>query len=107
MCDRYRQLHGHNNNYAFPGSVDADDGRLNYTSGDIIGAPVRDTSELTAKWQNYTVFVRGTAFYDFALANPDHGDRSDVTDKSLGLDGRNAKLLDAFVRRTGASAACR
>ncbi len=86
-----------NNPYAFAGSINADDGRLNYTSGDIIGAPVKMTSELTAVWRNYKAFVRGYGFYDFVLTDFNHGDRSLLNDDSKGLVGRDYRLLDAFI----------
>lgn len=79
------------------GSVNADDGRLNYDSGDLYGLTLRASHDLQVEWRNYTAFFRGYEFYDFIQNDPSAGARSDYSDKVRGLVGRNAKLLDAFV----------
>ena len=43
-----------NNPYAYGGSINSDDARLNYNSGDFIGAPLKATSDMVVKWENYT-----------------------------------------------------
>jgi len=70
----------------------ADDGNLNYDSGDLTSLAAKATVDLLLKWRDYGMFVRGTAFYDWAV------DRKD----GLGPEARDrlvsdAEILDAFV----------
>jgi Protein of unknown function (DUF1302) len=81
----------------YDGSSNADDARLNYDRGDLIGGNVKATHDLQMTWQNYKVFVRAIGFYDAVLNDKDVGERSEITDKARGDVGRNYKLLDAFV----------
>jgi hypothetical protein len=81
----------------FDGSSNADDGRLNFDNGDLIGATFKATHDLQATWQNYKVFVRAIGFYDVLMNDHDVGNRSELTDDALGDVGRNYELLDAFV----------
>ncbi len=81
----------------FDGSVNADDGRLNFDKGDAIGGNVKASHELVVKWENYTLFARGFGFYDVVLNDRDAGERSDLADQALGDVGRNYELLDLFV----------
>jgi len=85
------------NPYAYPGSINSDDGRLNFDSGDLIGANVKANHDLVVKWRNYTVFARGVGFYDAVLNDRDVGQRSLLTDDAIGDVGRNYELLDLFV----------
>lgn len=52
-------------------NCNGDDGNLNFDKYDIIAAPAKVTSELTAQWRDIGVYVRGTAFYDAVLDNND------------------------------------
>jgi Protein of unknown function (DUF1302) len=85
------------NPFAFSGSPNADDGRLNWNNGDLIGATAKATHDLTMRYENYRIFVRATGFYDAVLDDRGAGARSDFTDKALQQVGRDYKLLDAFV----------
>ena len=86
---------GNKDNY--DGSVNADDARLNFDSGELIGGNVKANHDLLVKWANYTFFARAVGFYDVVLDDKNAGDRSQLTDKGLGAVGRNYQLLDAFV----------
>lgn len=79
------------------GSINGDDGRLNFDSGDLIGATIKANHELQMSWQNYKVFARGVGFYDVIMNDKNVGDHSQLTDQALGDVGRNYELLDAFV----------
>jgi len=81
----------------FDGSANADDGRLNFGKGDLIGANVKATHDLQVTWQNYKIFARGVGFYDVIMNDKDAGNRSQLTDQALGDVGRNYELLDLFV----------
>ncbi len=79
------------------GSVNTDDGRLNFNSGDLTGATVKANHDLLIKWQNYTVFARAIGFYDVVMNDKDVGERSQLIDQALGDVGRNYELLDLFL----------
>lgn len=86
-----------NNGYNFDGSINGDDGRLNFGSGDLIGATAKATHDIQATWQNYKLFARAVGFYDVVMNDEDAGNRSQLTDQALGDVGRNYELLDMFV----------
>ncbi|MEQ1753370.1 MAG: DUF1302 domain-containing protein [Micropepsaceae bacterium] len=86
-----------NNGFNNDGSINADDGRLNFDRGDLIGATVKATHELQATWENYKFFARAVGFYDAIMDDKNAGDHSQLTDQALGDVGRNYELLDAFV----------
>lgn len=79
-----------------PFSVNGDDGNLNYKANDYFSKVFKITSDLEFKYENFGLFLRGTAFYDFHNA---HGDleRTELEGDALDLVGKNAELLDAFV----------
>jgi hypothetical protein len=86
-----------NNGFNWDGSANADDGRLNFNRGDLIGGNVKANHELIISWENYRIFARGVGFYDAVLDNKNAGAHSQFTDRGLGDIGRNYELLDAFV----------
>jgi hypothetical protein len=86
-----------NNPNNFDGSLNADDGRLNFNRGDLIGANVKATHDLIIGYQNYKIFARATGFYDVIMNDKDVGDHAQLTDQALGDVGRNYDLLDLFV----------
>lgn len=86
-----------NNVDNYDGSVNADDARLNFDKGDLIGANIKANHDLLVKYDNYTLFVRAVGFYDAVLNDPNAGDRSILTEQARGDVGRNYELLDAFV----------
>ncbi|MDH4181431.1 MAG: DUF1302 domain-containing protein, partial [Betaproteobacteria bacterium] len=70
----------------------ADDGNLNYDKGDLTSLAAKATVDLMLKWRDYGIFVRGTAFYDWAVDDKD----------GLGPRARDrlvsdAEIFDAFV----------
>ncbi len=86
-----------NNGFNYDGSANADDGRLNFDKGDLIGANVKASHDLIVSWQNYKVFARAVGFYDVIMNDKNAGDHSELTDAALGDVGRNYDLLDLFV----------
>ncbi len=86
-----------NNGYNWDGSINTDDGRLNFDKGDLIGANVKASHDLIVSWQNYKVFARAVGFYDVIMNDKNVGDHSQLTDAALGDVGRNYDLLDLFV----------
>jgi hypothetical protein len=84
------------NQFNYDGSVNGDDGRLNFDNGDLIGAPIKASHDLLVKYQNFTLFARGVGFYDAILSQGDIGAHSDI-DAAQGAVGRNYKLLDLYL----------
>lgn len=77
-------------------SLNFDDGNLNYDKGKLISNTAKITSELALQYNNFGLFVRGTAFYDFE--NNDEGRaRTELRDDALDMVGKDAELLDAYV----------
>jgi len=78
------------------GSINGDDGRLNFDRGDLTGATFKASHDLQITWENFTVFARWFEFYD-AVMNGNPGQRSGFSDEVRGTVGRDAKLLDLFI----------
>jgi hypothetical protein len=81
----------------FDGSANADDARLNFGSGDLLGGAVKANHDLQMTWRNYKLFARAVGFYDVVMNDNDVGDRSQLIDQALGDVGRNYELLDLFL----------
>jgi Protein of unknown function (DUF1302) len=79
------------------GSVNGDDGRLNYGLGDFTSGNFKASHDLQISWQNFKVFVRGYEFYDPILNQRGNTERSDLSESVTQKVGRDAVLLDAFV----------
>jgi hypothetical protein len=77
-------------------SANGDDGNLNYDDGDLISNTAKVTSELALDYNNFGLFVRGSAFYDFENEDGDRA-RTDLSNDALDLVGKDAKLLDAYL----------
>ena len=71
----------------------ADDGNLNYDSGDIFSSAIKATHELDLGRGNIGFFGRASYFYDAAVMDKDSLDSS-----AKQRAGRNFQLLDAYVR---------
>ena len=78
------------------GLANADDGDLNFRSGDVVGAVQRITTEVQVKHDDYGVFLRGTAFVDPVIDGEDTDFKklSRAAERDIGAD---ARLLDAYV----------
>jgi len=77
-------------------SLNFDDGNLNYDKGDLINNTAKITSELALQYNNFGLFVRGTAFYDFENNDGDRA-RTELSDDALDMVGKDAELLDAYI----------
>ena len=85
-----------NDNY--DGSINTDDGRLNFDNGDLTSAVVKFTSDIEADLSSsLSAFARVTGFYDAALSSEGTFERSSLS----GADGDEAEMrirvLDAFL----------
>jgi hypothetical protein len=95
MADRDKDIIGlANGGKAY--SLNGDDGNLNYDDGDLISNTAKITSELALDYNNFGLFVRGTAFYDFENQDGDRA-RTQLSDDVLDLVGKDAQLLDAYL----------
>ncbi len=95
-------------------AINGNDGNRNFDTG-LASEVFKVTSELEARYQNYGVFVRGTAFYDtqimdkrtdFNKNNPNnepsqnYPDNDSFTRDTRHAAGRSGDILDAYVYGT-------
>lgn len=91
--------------------VNVNDGNRNFDTG-LVSEVFKITSDLEMNYQNYGVFVRGTAFYDTQIMDKrndfNSGDRPAQPSQNFPRDdsftrdtrhsaGRDAQILDAYV----------
>ncbi len=81
----------------FGGSVNGDDGRLNFDRGDLTSGLVRVTNDIQANYQNYTFFARVNSFYDAVLDDRGSYARSGIGDGAEVDVARDIDLLDFYV----------
>lgn len=77
-------------------SLNYDDGNLNYDKGDLINHTTKITSELGMRYRNFSLFVRGSAFYDFEN-NDGSRERTSLSNDAKDMVGKDATLLDAYL----------
>lgn len=85
----------------FDGSINTDDGRLNFDNGDLVSAPFKVTSEIEAHSGNWTGFARISAFYDATLMDDGSFERGGLSEKGESRAGQNLYLLDAYLDYDG------
>lgn len=78
------------------GSINTDDGRLNFDKWDLIGNTYKMTNDLQAKWQNYTFFARLNSYYDAVLDSSSSYNRTPLNDGYADA-ARDVRLLDLYV----------
>lgn len=71
----------------------SDDGNLNYKKGELVSLAFKATHDLELNYRNYGAFVRASYFYDDAIMG-----KSELNRRSRKEAGRDAEILDAFVR---------
>ncbi len=87
--------------------TNGNDGNRNFDTG-LVSEVFKITSDLEANYQNYGLFVRGTAFYDTQIMDkrndnddfrPSQGypNNNHFTDETRDSAGTNAEILDAYV----------
>ncbi|MDG1581858.1 DUF1302 domain-containing protein [Pseudomonas sp. GOM6] len=87
--------------------VNTNDGNRNFDTG-LVSEVFKVTSELEANYQNYGLFVRGSAFYDTQIMDKrndnddfrptqNYPDDNSFTYETRHKAGRDASLLDAYV----------
>jgi len=81
----------------YDGSINGDDGRLNFDQGDLIGATSKVTHDLEINWENVTFFTRATYFYDAVLNDANSASRYALGDDVRDDIGHGFEILDAVV----------
>ena len=101
------QGHTHGLGFAQEGVGHVGGRNRNFDTG-LVSEVFKLTSELEANYQNYGLFVRGTAFYDTQIMDkrndnddyrPSQGypNNNHFTDETRHKAGRDAQILDAYV----------
>lgn len=86
----------------FDGSINNDDGRLNFEKGDVYSAPVRLTTEVEANNGPFTIFGRLNLWHDITANDEGSFNRGgSIDDDGEENMGQNIELLDAFVSYDG------
>jgi hypothetical protein len=73
-------------------SVNEDDGNRSYNKNRPFANVIKGTHELSIKWEDWTLFARGTYFTDF-----ENRGRSNLGPEGRKRVGEGARMLDAFV----------
>jgi uncharacterized protein DUF1302 len=81
----------------FGGSVNGDDGRLNFDEWDLTSGTVKMTNDIQANWSNYKFFARVSSFYDAVLDRDSSFARSQIGDGAEVDAVRDIDLLDFYV----------
>jgi len=81
----------------FDGSINTDDGRLNFDKGDLTSGVVKMTNDIQANYENYKFFARVSSFYDAVLDNSSSFERSAIGDGAKTDTARDIDLLDFYV----------
>ncbi len=82
---------------AFAGSINSDDSRLNFDSGDLTSGVVKMTNDIQANYENYKFFARISSFYDAVLDDSSSYARSGITDGARVDAARDIDLLDFYA----------
>jgi len=82
-------------------SVNGDDGNLNFDKNDIVSNTLKATVDAGFSYEGWSsaragVFVRGSAFYDFALKDSCCA-RTELTQAAMDWAGSRVELLDAYA----------
>tara|TARA_B110000971_G_scaffold124791_1_gene127746 strand:+ start:7184 stop:9802 length:2619 start_codon:yes stop_codon:yes gene_type:complete len=86
----------------FDGSINSDDGRLNFEGGDLYSAPIKLTSEFEASMGAFMGFARVNVFHDMVTMDKASFARGgELTAKGEDNMGQNIELLDAYVSYDG------
>lgn len=81
----------------FDGSINSDDGRLNFDRGDLTSGVVKMTNDIQANYENYKFFARVSSFYDAVLDRDSSYERSRIGDGAKTDAARDIDLLDFYV----------
>jgi hypothetical protein len=83
--------------YNYDGSINTDDGRLNFDKGDLISGNAKLTADFEARNGPMTVFVRMTGFYDAVLGRDSSYERVGPQDFIENDISAKIDVLDAYL----------
>ena len=76
-------------------SINGDDGNLNYKQGDIVSNAVKASFEVQADYNQFGLFSRFFAFYDYEIMDGDTR-RTPLGEGAEDRSGRDFRLLDLY-----------
>ena len=79
------------------GSINTDDGRLNFSAGDFTAATLKMTNDILFKYQNYSFFTRINSYYDPLLNSDGAYARSHIGDGAKTDVARDINVLDFYA----------
>jgi hypothetical protein len=86
----------------FDGSINADDGRLNFDKGDLFSSPFRLTTEVEGRNGPFTAFAKLNIWHDLAAMDEGAYNRGGaLTDDGEENVGQNAEILDFYISYDG------
>ena len=86
----------------FDGSINADDGRLNFDKGDLYSSPFRLTTEVEGRNGPFTAFAKLNIWHDLAAMDEGAYNRGGaLTDDGEENVGQNAEILDFYISYDG------
>jgi len=83
--------------YNYDGSINTDDGRLNFDKGDLISGNTKLTADFEARNGATTLFVRMTGFYDAILGRNSSYERVGPQDFAENDISAQNNILDAYL----------
>ncbi len=83
--------------YNYDGSINTDDGRLNFDKGDLISGNAKLTADFEARNGAMTMFVRMTGFYDTVLGSNHSYERVGPQDFAENDISAKIDVLDAYL----------
>lgn len=95
-ADQVTQLNSIQYPTVISGSINTDDGRLNFSRGDLTSGVVKMTNDLSASWENYHFFGRLSSYYDAVLSNNGSYNRYGLRDGKADA-ARDVKILDFYA----------
>ena len=84
-------------NGGYAGSINTDDGRLNFDKGDLTSGLLKATVDVQASVGNFRAFSRVSGFYDAVLDNEDSYERRGIYSSGYNDGVRHIDLLDAYI----------
>lgn len=78
------------------GSINTDDGRLNFDRGDLTSGVIKMTNDVTARFQNYRFFGRLSSYYDAVLSDRGSYERRGLHDGQADA-ARDVRVLDLYA----------
>lgn len=85
----------------YAGSINTDDGRLNFDNGDLTSAVTKATVDIDATSGNFRAFARVSAFYDAVLSSDSSYERREMYESGENIAQNHMEILDAFVDYEG------